>query len=167
MALFPLIIINYTLKQKQMRMQAPQQMWGDYTSLNETQRYRASYQLLLTIFTFFTSDGKSVRILTPQVVLMQFDLWCIVATEMQFVLYVNVCVSLQNNRGTRRRQRIYSPCLYVSDMRPLSFSYDVNLLAVKVGKNEHWLKATCLFTEPRLCLHCQLWTAQHGPISPI
>lgn len=48
---------------------------------------------------------------------------------------------------------------------PLSFSDNVNLLAVKLGVKEHWLKATCLFTEPRLCSPRQAWTAQHGAIS--
>lgn len=48
---------------------------------------------------------------------------------------------------------------------PLSFSDNVNLLAVKLGVKEHWLKATCLFTEPGLRSPRQSWTAQHGAIS--
>lgn len=52
-------------------------------------------------------------------------------------------------------------CLYVSNIRVSSFSSNVTHLAVKLGRKEDWLKATCLFTEPRLRLFCQPWTAQH------
>lgn len=77
-----------------------------------------------------------------------FGTWCIEIWRQNFRLIVQFFVLTADNI-----------------LLPLSFSDNVNLLAVKLGMKEHWLKATCLFTEPRPCSTCQSWTAQHRPIS--
>lgn len=62
-----------------------------------------------------------------------FGTWCIEIWRQNFRLIVQFFVLTAENI-----------------LWPLSFSDNVNILAVKLGMKEHWLKDTCLFTEPRL-----------------